>query len=439
MTELRLLERVRFMLNYNNFFDENQKKSYNLYIFSQLEKLALQESFLSKKKHTKKEWINFLQKLQKCNTIRKILPKQEKTLSIYLCNKYTICPICASLKRYQVLKSILPYYTCLIKLKKLNKVHIYEATATISGSKDLSLDYEKLRDSWTNFCDKGKKQGEKKRNGESSKIIGYIMSIEVTKNDKWHVHAHLLLFSHEKIDYCVYENAKKLYDQYGYGNVPKELLEGREYIDDMPVSKLTKEWFEATNGSINFFIRPLKAEYRNDKCISEKDKIYECIKYVTKISDLTVYETFQLWDELEGKKRVTKGGVFTKRNREYWIELLSQNNLLDEFLSLITVEKKNTFFEPCQKISYNKEYILENYSGLYDYHWYKSDEYSELLSERNRIIAYKKNSIKNIKYVNDLQYINDKNTIIDKTIFDFSNSYKTATNNYILKRNSAYN
>lgn len=439
------------MLNNNTFFNESDRKKYSLYIFNQLSSFNLPDSYISENLHIVKEWKRFLDKLKKCNTHHSFLENQQKTLQVVMCNQYTVCPICASVKRYSILKSIIPYYKQILNLKQMGKLFIYEATATIAGSKDLSSDFEKLRESWKIFFDKGKKNQDKRRLGESSKIIGYIMSIEVTKNNetkKWHVHGHAILITEKKIDFTIYnqEKIKELYKKYGF-SIPKEKLDEiiNEKIDGVPVSKLTREWFEATKGSgVNFFIKLLKPGLNfSGKYVSEYQKIFETIKYVTKISELSPMDVFTVWDILQNKKRITKGGIFSLPGRKKFVELLSENNLLDDFLADISKPKIDTIYEPIteRRFDFNSNsFDEEMYNGIYDYHWYHSQEYKEMLSNRNYIIQNKKNNIKELnnmlcnKEIFPHEYIESKENIIENSLKNFSDNIKIKKSDFLFSK-----
>lgn len=439
------------MVNYNSFFDEKEKKAYSLYIKNQLDQLNLPANFISKNFHTKEEWKIFLEKIYNCDTYHAFLPEQKKTVNIILCNSYTICPICSSVKRFQIIKKIKPYYDCIIKMQSNNTLYLYEATATIEGSTDLSSDYEKIRDSWTNFNQMGRKREYRFSSGEASKIIGSLMSIEITKNkNKWHVHAHILIVCNQKLDFQIYskKEASDLYKKYGFGMVPKELLDNivLKKVNGIPVSKITEQWLLATKGTgINFWISQYNP-YRNSK--GEKTtpikKLFELCKYVTKISNLSPSDAFKVWDELQHKKRVTTSGIFGKSDRELWFRLLDENSLLYEFLEATKkTEKKIDKNEQLKQIKYNQK------TGDYDESdsdllgWFTSKEYGELLSERNYIIHSKKNESSNLieEYkngnVSSSSFIFSKNSINENHKNAFIDLAKKQKNIYNLKINNA--
>lgn len=434
------------MINNTSFFSKNEKKKYSIYLTENLKTLKLDDSFISKNFHTKKEWEIFLEKLLNCNTYHAKLEEQKKTLNIKLCNSYTICPICSSLKRFNIINKFLPYYNVILKLYKIQRLFLYEATATIPGTKDLSEDYENLRESWTSFVSMGRKRDKKKSSGEASKIIGSIMSIEATFNqNKWHVHAHLFLVCDQKLSFSVYdqEKLKELYKVYGFGNVPKETLKSivLKKINKIPVSKLTEEWFKATSGkAYNFWVNGFQPGNE------PKKKLEELLKYVTKISDLTKEKTFELWDALTYKKRVTTSGVFTKSGEKFFMSLLQEYYLLEEFLSSIDNTKMHYEYEDIVEIDFNfkeNEYQEKKYDGVFDFNWYESINYHDHLRNRNKIIHDKKNRIKelnnNLKSnkIKENEYIEKKNEIIDNSKKEFKKSINRQKYKFMFKSDQA--
>lgn len=438
------------MNNYISFFTESEKKDYSRYILNDLKKIVLPDDFISENKHIKNEWLNYLTKLENCESYHAILEDQKKTINITACNNYTVCPICSSFKRYHIINKIKPIYNAVVKLAKIGRVFLYEATATIKNSSDLSADYQKIRESWTIFTKMGQRRNVSDRsNGEASKILGYSMAIEVTWSEKefWHVHAHFFLVCSNRLDFSIYdqEKATELYKMYGYGKVPKELLAYcvKKKIKDIPVSKLTEEWYRATKDSFNFFVIPHDITKENSI-----EKLQELIKYVTKIANLPAEKTFYLWDTLHYKKRVTTAGIFCKSGKKNLEEMLKTYNLLEEYKKESELIKPEIKYEEMTEIKYNdneNDFIVSDYDGIFNLNWYQSKEYKKNLQNRNKIIHSKKNLLKDLNNTYDStlmenkKYIEKKIEILEETKKRFSKNQNINKYIFSLKSNQASN
>jgi len=349
---------------------------------------------LSPNLHCQTEFDNFVLRLHNCSSMNIQTNKinestgEIKTFSLdsSCCGKTTICPICAHNKRSKIIRSIMPAYNTLIEMQHDNKIFLYEGCATISGSENISYDYDKLRESWTNFFKKGQKRKNGARSsGEASKIIGSMISIECKQTDKiWHIHGHFLLIASSKIRFDTYDQTKikELYAQYGYKNIPEDelnrirndvrVIDGKEYV----FSKLSSEWFEASHGKgINIFIKPLKSGLNNNgKYCDIHEKIYELVKYITKIDFMENEDIFQIWDSLRNKKRVTFSGILrTNADRAAFFPDKYKEMFLD-FCLKYEIKKDDDDIE-IENIIIEKQQVNKSYKNIDDEKNYKFKSY----------------------------------------------------------------
>lgn len=263
------------------------------------------------------------------------------------CNNFIFCPVCASSKRNQIIKKIKPFLDASLRVDGLK---YYMVTLTIQNVGDPGIGYESLRDYWINFLKKGQKRdGDGKRSsGESGKFLGYIFSCEIIPakssnelNYKYHVHAHIIVVSEDEIDYQVYdkEKMKLLVEKYGdrkkIPELEKETIEinqrieiktttdGIETTKKIACSKISREWHESTHGNgINIDVIPIFDHYdwKKKRDVSVSDSIYECIKYELKPWEMDAVSLINVFSAVFGKKRVSRGGIFTNRGIEFYTE-----------------------------------------------------------------------------------------------------------------------
>jgi hypothetical protein len=275
------------------------------------------------------------------------------------CNNHCLCALCASKKRNRILSKIDPYIKTLIKMN----AHFYMITATIPNYhvEQLGEAYDHLRRSWTDFVKMGQiRLNNGRSNGEASKFYGSVMSIEIIpskeKADYFHVHAHILVSTHSKLDYSVIspEKRKELKEIYGHGYnaIPKHefITNAKSFIRDragnnvqdisgfdIPASKITQEWFDCS-GAINFRIDKIK----EGMVYSKKRNKWEYKTIEMQIPEIIKYESkpwafknsinlFRAWDAVSGKRRITMAGVFTRKKRSLWKKLLVYHGLENYF------------------------------------------------------------------------------------------------------------
>lgn len=407
-------------MDYNKFFEQSQQdlshnekilirsktiklKSYANSLHSILKsgKIKIDGSPIDKMKwvsykgDTFYDFTNFLNELRRCNS--NIIRTDKRIINITACNNYSLCPLCCAKKRADTVRKVIPAINELIK----EKYFIYVAVAT---QKDSSKeDYDKLRKSWKMFCDLGRS-----KKNEAFKIKGYIQSIEIKpKQAGFHTHAHLILVCNQELDYKVYFPDKKRELKKKYGNdIPKDELDKiRIYPDGK--SKFIKEWELCSPGATNFSIRPLK------KNVVVKD-IEEQVKYFVKTSELNESELFNLWAFLRDKKRLTISGILKdKMNKSKKFDEEEKVKIKNEERKEIPDVHTINYYEKEYKLSssYKNEKILE---------WYKSDEYQNLMGERNRVIAETKNAKKNYfeKYKNGEIDSREYNITVRELIID---------------------
>jgi len=308
--------------------------------------------YITEKGYTKEQLMRDVYKLIDCNnTISflnqnvKVYDKKEKKHKIKTdskqfdsnqCNIFTLCPICsekhASRRREK--------YKEEIKALSEQYPYSYMITFTVRDEPTFDLAYNSLTEAIRRYVLMGQLRGhdndgtEIHSQGEASKIKAMAVSKEITigKNSRmFHVHAHAIAFTDDKLNYSVYDTDKKfqLIREYKkkYGERPgKEVLKQaiREYadmelIDDhgeveikkVAVSKASKEWISATDGvssNIRFDLMKGRPENIFAQCI-------EVMKYTSKIADL---ETKQIIDVLANRKGkrffTTYGELYNVKN-----------------------------------------------------------------------------------------------------------------------------
>lgn len=191
-----------------------------------------------------------------------------KIVSIQQCGKAKLCPICANKsagKKLKKLRESLPMQ------KKEDVQYCYMLTATVKNGSDCNERTEHLRDSWRAFYKLGKSEDGRNRNGELSKITGYMKSLEIDidKNGEYHPHYHIIIFCKDKIDYTVYnsqikqqilsENPKITTEE-----LKKELSKRGGVYHEVDIdgkktalSKISMEWYRITGDSYNIHLSPI--------------------------------------------------------------------------------------------------------------------------------------------------------------------------------------
>jgi len=360
------LNKKEELKKYNNTTLHNFLKLGNL-------KDHYEQNYISKNGKTVDDYKDLVKKFSNCSSSITLEidsnSEQHKLLDGNQCGLRCACSVCSSIKRNALIQEILPKVKSLSMIPEIN---FYMLTLTVENNESASYAYNQLRDAWTRFNKMGQKRKEKNSGGEASKILGSVFSMETSKGKDGlkHVHAHVLLCVDGKIDYSVYDwkcnLGKQLIKKYGWGKIPtdelikiakdKVIMEEKE----IPVSKLTKEWYQCTNGkAINAqcdILKPAKGK-------SIPDQVFEVIKYEVKAWEFQGKEILDIHDDLTGKRQATKRGIFTNRQNSVNIfnELLRKNNLVEFYNSLVKSTEKVLFNE-----SEVLTFILSNESRTYE-------------------------------------------------------------------------
>lgn len=324
--------------------------------------------------------------------------REKDSVNLYFgnsCDTSLICPVCAR-KRSDIIKA---KYTDTIKEHTELYNYAYTITFTIDNKKTFNEAYDLLQSSLRNFRLKGQKRKNGRSLGESGKIKSSIGMIEVKtgKNSGlWHVHAHVLVFTDEKLDYKIYDQDKKaeIINDYirSYGRKPeKEELKGAWLKtinfqgEDVPVSKLSYEWYLSSGKtSTNIKVIPQKVEETENgpelvyyrKVDNNRVKTYtrhEVIKYSAKINEL---ETDKLIELIINKEK--------KRFLFVWGAMRSKLNN-DEINELGVNEERI-------KIDYLDVLIYNSVKGDYDDSDLNSRDQSivnELVEKKERLSLYR--------------------------------------------------
>ncbi len=297
-----------------------------------------------------------------------------KLVETNACNNYTLCNSCAKARSQKLYSNLMPY----VKTLKKMPVNFYMVTLTIKNNPVAKSGeaYQLLRDSWTSFVKMGqnRKDGRRSR-GEASKIIGYSMAIEASADSVRmgyaHIHAHILVVTtrDNPINFVVYdqEKIKPLNKKYGKKRIPQAeldeiVLQHLKNVDGtivtngekpIPASKISQEWYAATgNTAMNIDVKLIKdgpvwskkrkrMEYRD-----LESQIQETVKYPVKTWEFgEVDDLLYLWDSIQGKKRLTRGGVFSKRNLKEWVQHLERHKLTNYFKEFYIESDSNIFDE----------------------------------------------------------------------------------------------
>ena len=260
---------------------------------------------------------------------KNIIKNESKQFDSNQCNIFTLCPICsekhASRRREK--------YKEEIKALSEQYPYSYMITFTVRDEPTFDLAYNSLTEAIRRYVLMGQLRGydsdgsEIRSQGEASKIKAMALSKEITigKNSgMFHVHAHAIAFTEEKLDYSVYDVEKKFqlireykekYDERPDKGVLEQAI--REYADmewidehgeieirKVAVSKASKEWIAATDGvssNIHFDLMKGRPENIFAQCI-------EVMKYTSKIADLNPEQIVDVLANRKGKRFFTTYG-----------------------------------------------------------------------------------------------------------------------------------
>lgn len=407
-------------------------KNYSHIVVRKLKALNLLDQFspdyVSENGSTIFDFMDLIKKLDKCSGTNHYLysdvltpdgsiKESYKPVSSCSCHIYSLCPSCASIRRNELIKQIKPF----IEFSHYLPVHLYNGTITIKDTAAPARDYEHLRRSWTRFIKRGQLRDRitgKRSGGEAGKIIGAVLSIEIvpTSPGMYHVHGHVLLVCSDPLEYMIYdpEKRRELEKQYGKGKIPEKemdrIIMKKILIPDVndcfkiekevAVSALSEEWYKSS-GALNFWLKPLRERYIKGKLKTVENQLYEIIKYTTKTWELSAIDMLKLWDNIKGKKRLTRSGIFTnsKTHIKIWRDLLDGAGLLEQF------EKR--LKEVNVEISYSDDKVLNqvfNYDTFEydlqeeeaDYSYLNTPEYQQFLKDRAILINQYRVTINNM-------------------------------------------
>jgi len=342
---------------------------------------SLPEDFISDNLLTKEILKEKISRLIQCSTRQtthksdyKIKNEVVKSdINLYFgntCDQYLICPICAR-KHTDVIKA--KYYNKIVDLSKRYK-YKYMVTFTIDAQKSFTEGFKIISESLRRFRRMGQRRGAGAYSGgEASKIGAAIGCGEAKRgvgSGLWHIHYHFIVMTNKKLRYRIYDKNKKdaiikhWQEQYGRYPPQKELLPAVIQFmrlpngNRIPISKLSKEWYLATEGKgINIKVIPI-----NSKRSIEYD-IHEIIKYASKVNDLTPEMLLELIVYKEKKHFLTTWGDLREKSGDI---LKPQNTVRDieaalkvDYLEAIVYNKESGVYEKTNNVSEREHTIIE--------------------------------------------------------------------------------
>jgi len=404
---------------------------------------AFSSDFVSKNGNTINDYRRAIDRLAACSSTMSIdyasgydsmtgeVIDRYQVVDPHRCNLYALCPVCASSRRARVFQELNPY------IKTLQKMPLfwYLATITIKSCADPVVAYDSLRRSWTAFTKKGQKRTRGRSHGEAGKFVGSLLSIEVTKSEGglYHVHGHALIVADKRIDYTVYSQTKKRELEKIYGNnIPENELVKivNDYIVDegghiVPLSKLSGEWY-GSSGCYNFHCAPIvQNDFVAGVYKTIESQLYEVVKYTCKPWELEPVELLALYDALQGKRKITRSGVFLKRNRSDWYRLIVKYGLQKTWRDFSSM-RVDDFYDPDEldfidrrviSLHYDGKVFVQNGEKSYsDYIVYKSCkkgydiERCKLLNEYRSVLSVLK---REIGVIDNASWVDKKEILVD--------------------------
>lgn len=308
--------------------------------------------YLTDNGYTKRQLIDDVYKLIDCNSKISFIEKKikifdevKKKLRIVdskqqfdsnQCNIFTLCPLCAEKHASRRREK----YKEPIKAMAEKYEHAYMITFTSRDEPTFNLAYNNLTEGIRKYVLMGQLRSvdcdgkETRSSGEARKIKAMALSKEITigKNSgMFHVHAHAVAFSDERIDYTVYdfEKKRKIINEYKekFGRGPKkeflspavkkwckiEVISPDGEIEEkkVPASKASSEWIKATGGfSPNIRFDPIKGNPKSvfDQCV-------EIMKYASKIEGFESKHIIEILANRKGKRFFTTyGELYNSKN-----------------------------------------------------------------------------------------------------------------------------
>lgn len=195
---------------------------------------------------------------------------QVKLRKANFCKNHFLCEFCASLRAGKQIRQYLERLTVI----KSENPHLRQSlfTPTVKNGPDLRERFGHLSRGVKLL---NQRRRSSKRDGstrsEWSKVLGYVGSYETTNKGKgWHPHAHIVLL-HEK---------------------------------DIDQAHLVREWQDITGDSFILDCQLMENQENpvNDFC--------EVFKYALKFSDLSLWQQWEAYQVLRGRRLVFSGGLF---------------------------------------------------------------------------------------------------------------------------------
>ena len=191
------------------------------------------------------------------------------------CRKHLLCPLCAIRRGSKQLKAYIDRFEAIKALNGPLKAAL--VTLTVKNGPDLAERFQHLADALKvlNRRRRNSKGGNGGSFSEWSKVLGFVGTFEVTRNQEsheWHPHCHIIV----------------LHD------FNQEINEGY----------LAFEWLQITKDSFILDVTPL---HNPEEPASD---FVEVFKYACKFSELSLSDNWEAFTFLHGKRLVFSGGLF---------------------------------------------------------------------------------------------------------------------------------
>lgn len=215
---------------------------------------------------------------------------QHKISNGNYCNTPAICPICATTKQARQRRGLADG----IKAACEKYPYVYMLTFTVAPDDNLNRQMNHIKKSFRRWCKFGQKRYPKNRphyydRGEYGKARAGFLSWEIKRGEnskKWHVHAHALVWTADRLDYSYLDQDKKkhlmrLYRTDNFFSLSERIqseavkpdcwvnLDGK----NMPAAKINREWHAATGNSVHLDARPVGFNTGGKMAYMVKDKL----------------------------------------------------------------------------------------------------------------------------------------------------------------------
>jgi hypothetical protein len=306
----------------------------------------LDPEYVSSAGLTRSDFIDKIDKLNDCASVIELRETQSgnekgfessmRVAAANFCKQHTLCPICADRMQSRRRARYNDQIKKQAEMVSTGRRFAYMLTYTVTDGKSLSERIETLKKSKKEFRKMGQKRSRLGRysGGESGAIRAGVSTIEIKRGSGsglWHVHSHDLVFTDRPLNYRIYdpEKLKKLRTKYGRSIPENELVSsalGNAFFRDktVPVSKMSREWLQATSGdSINIDVEPIRQIPKN--CSGKKRRMYrkmsyvdsvayqarECLKYPFKLPEnFDVSDVLEILNDTYNRRLVDSFGEF---------------------------------------------------------------------------------------------------------------------------------